>query len=159
MFLCGETEYRIHLNRRNFRGLLRNCPNESETLPVSEESVTFTSPRYECTRGNGRAYRYRNKELCLYNISVPNCESGRIRVQSPLQDTTALQKGDNDQCVDYVQFYHGDRNSTVTNRLCGTNLTSADSIPATNILAVFWTNTFKNHEGFKLRAVCQNGSI
>ena len=161
VFLCGETEYRIHLNRRNFRGLLRNCPNESETLPVSAESVIFTSPRYGCRKGNGRVYPYRNKELCLYNISVPNCESGRIRVQSPVEDIK-LQGRVNYRCVDYLQFYYSEGGKYVAaNRTCSNELTpdgNTMSIPGNNVLAVFWTSTFNNHEGFRLMATCLRGS-
>ena len=98
--------YRLYLNRRNLNNLLQNCPHESETLTVIDRggvSVSFHSPRYECRKKNGRMYPYRNKELCLYNISVPNCESGSVVIVGYQYALQQLQeRSHNGQCVDYL---------------------------------------------------------
>ena len=159
--LC-DTQYRLYLNRRNFNGLLKNCPNETEHLHASQSEVIFPSPRYQCQKKNGRIYRYRNKELCLYNISVPNCGSGRVFIQQvenkpqELEDRLEI----NDECVDYLQFFYdsSEGNSVKrTNRFCGTELNEQSHIPlpTTNFLALFWTDTLHNSVGFDLRAICQ----
>ena len=163
----NTSEYRLYLNRRDLNNLIRNCPNESETLTVIEgenASVSFHSPRYQCRKKNGRLYPYRNKELCLYNISVPDCESGIVSIQHA-KDPQELQERLNETspCRDYLQFHYNNNDSYVrTNPLCGMEILldppEFSNIPATNLLAVFWTDGSKNYAGFKLRAACQSES-
>ena len=161
------SEYRLYLNKRDLNNLLRNCPNESESLTVVGgefmSSVSFHSPRYECRKKNGRMYPYRNKELCLYNISVPNCESGNVTIRSTSAPQELQERSGNGQCVDYLQFfyYHGVSGSLHrTNQACGVDfLINSHIIPATNFMAAFWADSSKNYAGFKLRATCQAGAI
>ena len=126
--------------------------------------MIFPSPRYQCQKRNGRIYRYRNKELCLYNISVPNCDSGRVFIQPVENKPQELEERlENGECVDYLQFfYDGSEGNSVkrTNRFCGTELNEESHIPlpTTNFLALFWTDTLHNSVGFDLRAICQPNS-
>ena len=159
--MCG-TEYRLYLNRRNFQGLRDICPSETEALLLSETEVIFQSPRYQCIKKNGKFHKYRNRELCLYNISVPDCKSGRVIIQQAEEDPLQLEeRGDNGKCMDYLQFYYDsrERNSIEqTNRFCGMELKSRPDnivLPTTNFLAVFWTDTQNNYVGFGMRAICQ----
>ena len=162
----NTSEFRLYLNKRNLNNLLRNCPHESESLTVIEgenaSSVIFHSPRYQCRKKNGKIYPYRNKELCLYNISLPNCESGSVTILGTTSAPQELQeRSGNGQCVDYLQFfyYHGVSGSLRrTNRACGVDL-DYNHIPATNFMAVFWADSSKNYAGFKLRATCQAEAI
>ena len=67
---------------------------------------------------------------------------------------------ENGECVDYLQFFYdsSEGNSVKrTNRFCGTELNEQSHIPllTTNFLALFWTDTQHNYEGFDLRAICQ----
>ena len=161
--LC-DSQYRLYLNRRNFNGLLKNCPNETEHLHASQSEVIFPSPRYQCQKRNGRIYRYRNKELCLYNISVPNCDSGRVFIQQVENKPQELEERlENGECVDYLQFFYDSSESNSvkrTNRFCGTefNQQSHFILPTTNFLALFWTDTLNNSVGFALRATCLSSS-
>ena len=163
--LCG-TECRLYLNRRNFQGLRDSCPSETEVLSTSDTEVIFQSPRHQCRKRNGRFYQYRNRELCLYNISVPDCKSGRVLIQAVEDNPLQLEeRGDNGKCMDYLQFYYDsrERNSIEqTNRFCGVELKSRTDddpivLPTTNFLAVFWTDTQNNYVGFGMRARCQPG--
>jgi hypothetical protein len=154
--LC-ETGYRIYLNRRNFESLAQKC-QEQEALAMTEEEVIFPSPRYQCKKRNGKVYQYRSRELCLYNISLPNCESGSVLVQPTEEDPQELEDRKEDGlCADYIQFYYSSDDNPIvwTNQLCGTNLNET-TIPATQFMALFWSDTNKNRLGFKLRAKCQD---
>ena len=147
---CND-EYRVYLNKR---GLSRTC-NDSHVLAENGDSeIFFESPRYMCERKKGRYFTYRRSDLCLYNISITDCESGRVIVEHPERDEPNLEEKNNDGiCVDYLQFYYDSYNSR-TGRFCGTELRNLTVIPATQFLAVFWTDTKRNTAGFNLRARC-----
>ena len=161
---CGS-QYRVYLNRRNLANLQKKCGTERENLAEGEDSVVFPSPRYNCTKKRGHKYIYRRSELCLYNISIPNCESGRVTIESPsgdgfrqeLQERIQSHNNFNNTCVDYLQFYYDVGNSTrKTSRYCGTELSYPlhIAIPDTQFMAVFWTDLAINHLGFHLTAKC-----
>ena len=121
-------------------------------------NVLFHSPRYECRKKNGRMYAYRNKELCLYNISVPDCESGSVVIGGYQYARQQLQeRSHNDQCLDYLQFYYHSVSGSLqhTNRTCGEEFVTYYLYPATNFMAVFWLDGSQSYAGFKLRATCQ----
>jgi hypothetical protein len=162
---CGN-QYRVYLNRRNFASLNRKCNNESESLPKTEDStIVFASPRYNCIKKRGNSYPYRHNEFCLYNVSISDCESGSVVIESPsdnqfrqqLQERTQSDDGLNGTCADYLQFYYDIGDSTVkTSHYCGTELSHPleIEIPATQFMAVFWTDPGDNYLGFNLRARC-----
>ena len=161
---CGN-QYRVYLNRRNFANLQKKCKTERENLAEGEDFVVFPSPRYNCTKKSGHTYMYRRSELCLYNISISNCESGRVIIESPSRDEfqqelQGRKQSDNEfnnTCIDYIQFYYSIGNSTAkTTRYCGTELSHPldITIPATQFMAVFWTDLTGNYVGFHLRATC-----
>ena len=157
---CGS-DYRIFLNRRNVQGLLRKCPEESETLRTTDNSDRILqSPRYGCRkgRGSGNHYAYRRSDLCLYNVSIPECESGSLIIESATENDHELEGRLRDEnghviCSDYLQFYY---NGLRTQRYCGTELSLLLPlhIHATQFLALFWTDPAINKLGFKLRARC-----
>ena len=160
-----DNDYRIHLNHRNLKGLLKNCPDESDNLQTTNENGTdriLLSPRYGCRKGkgSGNLYNYRRSDLCLYNISIHNCESGILIIESVSESEQELEgrlRDDNGQivCTDYLQFYY---NNSRTGRFCGEELSLLlpIEIPATQFMAVFWTDPAINKLGFKLRARCAN---
>ena len=145
-----EDGYRVFLNRRNFSALRTLCPDESEELRGFASERTFQSPRYDCINSKNRTYRYRSSEFCLYNVSISDCESSVIVVEK----SGDLQEMDNsgDMCSDYLQLYW----SSGTRRFCGSDLSGELqlTIKDTHFMAVFWTNTKGNRQGFKLRARC-----
>ena len=154
---CGidpSPYYRIYLKKRNSESL-QKC-RETEALPeTGSNEILFSSPRYKCRKKSGHFYNYRRAELCLYNISLPDCESGVVAISSAREDSQVLQERFDDTCVDYLQFYY-DGNST-TNRYCGTELSHDQlnlTIPATQFMAVFWTDFATNNLGFRLIASC-----
>ena len=157
---CGNG-YRIFLNKRNFNGLQRSCPLETQDLrSLTETERLLQSPRYGCRkgRGSGNHYGYRRSDLCLYNVSIPSCESGRLLIESATDNDQELEARLRDEngdvvCSDYLQFYYG---NSSTQRYCGTELSLMFplEIPATQFLAVFWTDPAVNKLGFKLRARC-----
>ena len=151
----------MFLNRRNIKGLQRICPHETEALrSLSESDVLLQSPRYGCRkgRGSGKLYGYRNSDLCLYNISIPSCVNGTILVESISDSDHEIEpairnKDGNIVCTDYLQIYHN--SSTSQLRYCANDLSLMQlQIPATQFLAIFWTDTSVNEPGFKLRASC-----
>ena len=147
--------YRIYLKKRNSESL-QKC-RETEALPeTGSNEILFSSPRYKCRKKSGYFYNYRRAELCLYNISLPDCESGVVTISSAREDSQVLQKrfGDTSTCVDYLQFYYDD---STTNQYCGTELSHDQlnlTIPATQLMAVFWTDFATNNLGFRLIASC-----
>ena len=161
---CG-TDYRIYLKRRNFRGLQQRCRDESESLrETSDSGILLPSPRYGCRKKNGNPYMYRRRELCLYNISLPDCESGSVIIESPQNDQhNEIQERElsfacqNRTCIDYLQFYYG---NLTTSQYCGTDLSNNQllplEIPATQFMTVFWTDFTTNKLGFRLKAKCSN---
>ena len=158
---CG-TDYRVYLNHRNEASLRRQCPSEDENLPTTDGSDRYLqSPRYGCRkgRGSGSLFHYRRSELCLYNISIPDCESGWLIVESSSSNDHQIEEQMRDDsgnllCTDYLQIFYG---SSRTERFCDNHLTLKLplSIPATQFLAVFWTDPSTNDLGFKLRARCR----
>ena len=165
---CG-TDYRIYLNRRNLKKLQRSCPTESEEILSSnsnESERIFQSPRYGCRkgRGTGNLYRYRRSDLCLYNVSIPFCESGSLLIESASENDHELEdriRSENDHfiCSDYLQIFYG--NSSKTSRYCGNDLSLhlPLEIPTTQFMAVFWTDPDINKLGFSLRASCISGGV
>ena len=154
---CGN-EYRIFLNRRNLK---RSCPLETEDLrSITETEKLLQSPRYGCRKGHGSGnhYGYRPSDFCLYNVSIPSCESGSLLIESATDNDqeleTRLRDENNDfVCSDYLQFYYG---NSSTQRYCGTELSLMLplQIPDTQFLAVFWTDPSVNGLGFKLAVRC-----
>lgn len=156
--------YRIHLNRRNGKQRDISCLSETEQrqtvlIQNGDSSHIFQSPRFGCQNERNKTYMYRKSELCLYNISIPDCLSGAITLDvssdaQGLQARTATDSGEDDAvCTDYLQLYYG---STSTQRFCGDDLSLMLplQIPTTEFLAVFWTDPSVNALGFKLRARC-----
>ena len=132
--------------------------NESDRLTETGEDVLFRSPRYTCTKGH-KKLDYRSYDFCLYNISLPNCESGRVQIETPEQDIPEVQERKDGVCQDYLQFYYNYNNSTSKTRaFCGSdfNVTIVADIPTTDFVAVFWTDFRANFRGFELLARCQH---
>lgn len=152
-------QYRVYINRRNFSGLKHKCRNETEQLAeVDEGEIIFSSPRYKCEKKSGKFYDYRQSELCLYNISIANCESGRAVIEVAERDDVELEHRSNGTCNDYLQFYYYNHHSTLlrTNRTCGRELYNLPILPATQFLAVFWTDrNYISNVGFSFKVKCQ----
>ena len=150
--------YRVYLNRRNLDTLVTSCPNESNAFPISSQNESFLqSPRYGCYKSeeDEQFFTYRKSDFCLYNISVPNCASGKVIIDNELHNTQELERKLRDHiCSDYLQFYYENESSL---RYCGTELSRIKlEIPTSQFLAVFWTDTSINKLGFKLRVRCLN---
>ena len=160
---CGS-EYRIHLNLRNEAGLQRQCPQESEELRTAMANGSeryFQSPRYGCRkgRGSGSLYNYRPNEFCLYNVSIPNCESGFLVLESFSGNNHQIEEQMRDEsgnliCTDYLQLFYGD---SKTEKLCDNDLTLKLplTLPTTQFIALFWADPATNDLGFKLRVKCR----
>ena len=74
-----------------------------------------------------------------------------------LQERTQSDDGLNGTCADYLQFYYDICDSRVkTSHYCGTELSHPleIEIPATQFMAVFWTDPADNFWGFHVRARC-----
>ena len=158
MYYCtNDLRYYIYAKRRNLQGLQNSCPEESVLLRTTDNSNRILqSPRYGCTRGRkSRKYFYRRNEFCLYNVSIPECESEIIIIEREESNVWQELQGRSaeNRCSDYLQFYYG---NVSTHRYCGTELSPLQlrTIPATQFLAVFWTDPAINKIGFKLRARC-----
>ena len=98
------------------------CPNESEVLRVTvhgfenETIIVMQSPRYGCRKHSGNLCAYRRSELCLYNVSIPRCESQTLTVEregapQELEDCESkslivgsAQELEDCECRDYLQF-------------------------------------------------------
>lgn len=119
-------------------------------------TVFFNSPRYMCS--TSRRLRYRKNEFCLYNISIPDCPSGLVRIY-PTNSEQRLQDRDDNGCTDYVQFFAG---SYVSPRFCGNELSVGEGfelkVPSLQLLALFWTDGSDHKTGFQLVATCANNS-
>lgn len=111
-------------------------------------------------------HNYRPREFCLYNISIQNCQSGRVLIETQEQDPPVQEQDPpvveerdvNGTCSDYLQFYYKVDNSTAkTRRYCGVDFDAPilDVIPSTQFIAVFWTDISHSYLGFSLRVRCQ----
>ena len=129
---------------------------ELPTFTANGSDRYFQSPRYGCIRKNNKVYAYRPKELCLYHVSIPNCESGFLVIESSSNNTQAIETRDEKGiCKDYLQIFYGE---SATEPFCGNDLTLKLplTIPTTQFLALFWTDPSNNDDlGFKLRAKCK----
>lgn len=131
----------------NPRSASKDC--DSEDLAIIGNTVRMTSPRYDCRTSRGHPHRYRGQELCIYNVSLNNCENG---IEIAPDGVSILEDNDQDSCQDYIELifdqeYH---------RICGNNFTDgySQTFNATRFVAVFWSNRSKNRKGFSLRVSC-----
>lgn len=146
--------YHIYLNRRNPQVILSSCLDETNYIPLASPDVRFLqSPRYDCT--NPQLNRYRKDEFCLYDISLPNCSSGKVVIDNMLFNTQQLEQHHRYYiCSDYLQFF---TNSSASKKYCGSDLSRLKlEIPQTRFQAIFWTDSSINRQGFKLRVSCAN---
>ena len=162
VFRCSN-EFRISLKRRNFGNLKRLCLKESQALrAIGRQTRILSSPRFGCLKRSGNRYAYRRSELCLFNVTISDCESNVVVVESnnetePGSNRELLQKieerAPNQECNDYLQFYYG---TFSTQKYCGNDFSQSFhlQIPTTNFLAVFWTSPADNELGFHLRVSC-----
>ena len=163
MYKCtNDLRYYIYVKRRNLQSLKNSCPEESEPLRTTDNSNRILqSPRYGCTKSRkSRRYFYRRNEFCLYNVSIPECESERIIIEREVRNESSVWqelqgRSAENRCTDYLQFYYG---NVSTHRYCGTEVSPLHgqllTIPATQFMAVFWTDPAINKLGFKLKARC-----
>jgi hypothetical protein len=158
-----EDGYRIYLNRRNPLTLQSACPHESDALPLAPSNGVFLqSPRYGCRNSilerENNFFKYRKSEFCLYDVSLPNCTSGRVVIDNELHNTQELERRQRYRiCSDYVQF---STSSTSSEKYCDSELSRLKlEIPSTHFTALFWTDTSYNKLGFKLRVSCVNESV
>lgn len=154
---CGDG-YRIYLNKRNFQKLQSKCPNETDSVLTSPSGdKVLQSPRYGCRKPpfNRRNifFPYRRKEFCLYDVSVPDCPSGRVRIHNDEHYTQELEQRQRYHiCSDYLQMF---TDTAASKRYCDSELSRINlEIPATRFTALFWTDTTVNQLGFRLSVSC-----
>ena len=141
-----ENKYRIYLKLRN------NDQCSEDQITSGGENDTekiFTSPLHGS--GSGCRNKYRKSDMCLYSISIPNCASGKVRLESINHE---IQQPRDGSCRDYIQFFYGNSSS---DKFCGNDLVGSQwplDIPATEFMAVFWTDPVINEGGFQIRAKC-----
>lgn len=158
-----EDGYRVYLNKRNLEKLQSNCANETDAVPTSPSGDRILqSPRYGCRKPHyDKFFPYRRNEFCLYDISVPNCPSGRVIVHNNEHYTQELEQRQRYRiCSDYLQLF---TESTAYSRYCESELSRINlEIPATHFTALFWTDTSVNELGFRLSVSCvtdQNSDV
>ena len=125
---------------------LKNRKHGQNLVTQTPQSVSFTSPNY---RVNGSS-NYLNKMLCVYRISVDDCESGIITVRSTSDDDRLYDDGQ-----DYLFLDLGH----VTTAVKGSGVSMfSETIHATSLTTVFWTDSKKTTSAgkFKMEAVCHN---
>lgn len=158
VYQCDDG-YRIYLNKRNFQRLKSACPNETKTVLTSPSGDRILqSPRYGCRKppqSRTTFYPYRKREFCLYDISIPDCPSGRVRIHNNEHYAQELeQKQRYHICTDYLEIF---ANSTSSEQFCDSELSRINlEIPATRFTALFWTDTSVNKLGFRLSVSCVN---
>ena len=104
--------------------------------------MSFISPGYNSSN-------YWNKRLCVYNISVDNCESGVLTVRSTSDNHTLYDDG---RDYLYLEFGH------VTTRVRGGGVSMLrETVQARSLTAVFWSDSCKKTSAgrFKMEAVCE----
>ena len=147
--------YLIYLNKRNPLIIQSSCSNETNDIPPVSPGVRFLqSPRYDCTIPHlNRFFRYRRSEFCLYDISMPDCPSGKVVIDNTLHYIQQLEQRHRYHiCSDYLQFF---TNSSSSEKYCDSELSRLKlEIPQTHFQAVFWTDTSINRQGFKLKVSC-----
>lgn len=146
--------YRVYLSRRNQQTLQSHCENETDLVPESSSGGRFLqSPHYSCEKPPYN--KYHNSEFCLYDISIPDCPSGRVIVDNELHYTQELEQRQRYHiCSDYVQLF---TDSTASDRYCDTELSRIKlELPTTQFTALFWADISFNKLGFKLRVSCVN---
>ena len=154
MLQCPES-YEVYLNYRNIQTLRSSCPNETDSIPQSPFGGVFLqSPRYDCRNTLlNRANKYRKSEFCLYDVSLPECLSGRVVIDNDLHLTQEMERRQRYRiCSDYLQFF---TENSASKRFCDSELSRLKlEIPNTRFTALFWTDTSYNKLGFKLHVSC-----
>ena len=131
---------------------LRHRTELDQTLIVTSQgsSVTFRSPGFD-RRNPG----YKNRNLCIYNISL-NCDGNAAELE-PSTQTTSLSDGDT--CQDYLSF-HMDSQRQPLMKLCGDDVkdqTKYRTIYSTSFYGVLWSNNNKSESGrFEITATCKD---
>lgn len=133
-----------------------DCDPDLLPLIVGEPTVLFMkSPRYDCTgKSNGRFQNYRNRDFCIYNISIPNHENVSckyIQIQT-FQGHMDLQPRDNSsECFDYLEFDFGTGLGSI--KLCANDIINK-TVRVSQFTAVFWTNKQITRRGFEVSITC-----
>ena len=158
VFQCPDG-YRIYLHPRNSETLPSSCTNETDEIPTAPFGGRFLqSPHYECVNpSENTILNYRKSEFCLYDLSLPECASGRIVIDNDLHYTQEMERRQRYHiCTDYLQFF---TDTTPYKRFCDSELSRLKlEIPSTRVTAIFWTDTSHNKHGFKLRVTCAESS-
>ena len=108
----------------------------------------MSSPRHGCNKP------YRNREFCIYNVSMPQCKNGlRIERAGTEQDLYEVAS-----CSDYLEFdFPG---GIGHKRICGTDIRDYEKdVTATSFLAVFWTDYKDRSSGFELAVSCLDDRV
>ena len=91
--------------------------------------------------------------LCVYNISVTDCESGMLIVRSTSTDHRLYDDG---QDYLYLDFGHD------TTRVKGDDVSMlSETVHSTSLTAVFWSDSVRKTSAgrFEIEAVCHHTSV
>lgn len=127
--------------------VLRERPVEKQKLVTSAGSVLFRSPGID-----SKKQHYSNNMFCLYNITIPNCDS--ITVQS-LPGEHSLYWAPDSTVQDYLFLDYGGAESPTTlhNKEVASYL---NSVHTSSFYAILWSDPVLSSSagGFELVAVC-----
>ena len=118
--------------------------DDQDPVTATVDSVSFRSPNFY----SKRKMRYYNSMLCVYNISVDNCDNSTVTVRSTSDSHSLFDDG-----RDYLHFDFGLVTSTVRGGAIGT---FSESVSVTSFTAVLVSDaTPKTDLGrFEIEAVC-----
>ena len=118
--------------------------NDQSIVTATVDSVSFHSPNFY----SKRKMRYYKSMLCVYNISVDDCDNSTVTVRSTLDDHSLFDDG-----RDYLYFDFGLVTTTVRGDAIGT---FSETVSVTSFTAVLVSDaTPKTDLGrFEIEAVC-----
>ena len=146
MYTCEDEEtpeIKCALRRRN---PVCDESNDIRQDPLGQ-TLRMSSPRHGCHK------YYRNREFCIYNVSMPQCTNG-LRIESASIHEMDLYE--DASCSDYLEFdFPG---GIGRDKICGTDIDDYErDVTATSFLAVFWTDYKDHSSGFDLAVTCLDG--
>ena len=146
--LCSNGDCK--LNERQRTGDSCNWDLVTANPSSNPNTVYIQSPKHSCDSNR----RYYNKLYCVYNISLPGCNTTGNGGVSILFNEDHIDIVDNSPCRDYVQIVDSigvrEKQCGEYNDLAHTQYDIAD----TNFLVIFFSDKTQKDTGFQLTAQC-----
>ena len=150
---CFKWRTKLCLNSENAE--LCNLMNQEKysmdltpSFSNGSEYVMLRSPGFEDNK-------YRNRQLCIYNVSLDSCPGKHVDIKSVNRNDVVFQDEG-----DYLAFYTNRDQVTADRSVSGSNVNGYwTTLDSNTFLLVMWTNFSVSNGRFEMQAKCSDHSV